>query len=47
MAKSLEDNGRGSMTKVLEKPSDGKMSSFHPGDIISIKGHVWMCGNMR
>lgn len=43
VAKSLEDNGWGTMTKVFEKPSDGKASSFHPGDIISIKGHVWMC----
>ena len=42
-AKTFAHNGWGDWTQELEKPTDYAHSVFLPGDIFSIKGHVWIC----
>ena len=42
-AKTLAQNGWGEWTQEVEKPTDFANSEFYPGDIFSIKGHVWIC----
>lgn len=42
-AKTYSEKGWGDWTQEIEKPVDYENSSFNPGDIFSIKGHVWMC----
>lgn len=42
-AKTYSEKGWGDWTQEIEKPVDYESSSFNPGDIFSIKGHVWMC----
>ena len=43
MAKSFADRGWGTVTKEVKKPENRKDSEYHPGDIFSIDGHVWIC----
>lgn len=43
MAKSFADKGWGKWTQKIQKPVNDKDSVFFPGDIFSIKGHVWIC----
>ena len=43
MAWNFSQNGWGEWTQEVEKPADHKNSDFKPGDIFSIKGHVWIC----
>ena len=43
LAKTLAENGWGEWTQEVEKPADDENSSFLPGDVISISGHVWIC----
>lgn len=43
MAKTLSEKGWGTWTQKVEKPENQKDSSFLPGDIFSISGHVWLC----
>lgn len=40
MAKALAENGWGEWTQKIDKPTD---HDFLPGDVFSIKGHVWIC----
>ncbi|MGN0279366.1 MAG: hypothetical protein ACI4C4_08440 [Lachnospiraceae bacterium] len=42
-AKKLADNGWGEWTQDFARPVDYAGSDFHPGDVFSISGHVWMC----
>lgn len=42
-AKKLADNGWGEWTQDFARPVDYEGSDFHPGDVFSISGHVWMC----
>lgn len=42
-AKKLADNGWGEWTQDLARPVDYAGSDFHPGDVFSISGHVWIC----
>lgn len=42
-AKKLADNGWGEWTQDFVRPVDYAGSDFHPGDVFSISGHVWMC----
>lgn len=42
-AKKLADNGWGEWTQDFTRPVEYAGSDFHPGDVFSISGHVWMC----
>ena len=42
-AKKFADNGWGEWTQDFARPVDYAGSDFHPGDVFSISGHVWMC----
>ena len=42
-AKTYAERGWGEWTQEIEKPVDHDTSSFLPGDIFSISGHVWIC----
>ncbi|MDD6810458.1 MAG: hypothetical protein PUD93_01120 [Lachnospiraceae bacterium] len=33
----------GEWTQELDKPMNATTSEFHPGDVFSIRGHVWIC----
>lgn len=40
---TLAQNGLGEWTQEFSRPVDFENSDFRPGDIFSIKGHVWLC----
>ncbi|MCR4740758.1 MAG: hypothetical protein K5886_10935 [Lachnospiraceae bacterium] len=42
MAKNLAESGYGTWTQAVGKPSGRKDSSFLPGCIMSLNGHVWI-----
>lgn len=43
IARRFAMNGWGTWTREIQEPANQKAASFCPGDIFSIRGHVWIC----